>query len=73
MKPSLKRTVGLTGLSLLVCSAVAAQQPPNGSPPPNAAAAKPAAPGKPKPFDEIVAGATRTDGFFPIWKKDLGN
>ncbi len=70
MKPSLKRTIGLTGLSLLVCSTVAAQQPPNGSPPPNAAAAKPAAPGKPKPFDEIVAGATRTDGFFPIWKKD---
>ncbi len=70
MKPILKLSIGLSGLSLLISSAALAQQPPNGPPPPNAAAAKPAAPGKPKAFDEIVAGATRTDGLFPIWKKD---
>ncbi|WP_128003492.1 zinc-dependent metalloprotease [Piscinibacter defluvii] len=34
-----------------------------------AAAARPE-PGAPKPFDEVVKGATRQDGFFPVWRKD---
>ncbi len=62
--------VALSGLSLVFCAQALAQPAPNGAPPANAAAAKPTPPGKPKPFDEIVAGATRTDGLFPIWKKD---
>ena len=69
---TLTRTLpaALSGLSLLFCVQAYAQQAPNGPPPNAAAAAKPTPPGKPKPFDEIVAGATRTDGLFPVWKKD---
>jgi hypothetical protein len=37
----------------------------------SAAAPKPPAdPAAPKPFDEVVQGATRQDGLFPIWRKD---
>lgn len=34
-----------------------------------AAAARPD-PAAPKPFEEVVKGATRQDGFFPVWRKD---
>jgi hypothetical protein len=27
-------------------------------------------PGAPKPFAEVVKGATRSDGFLPVWRKD---
>ncbi len=38
--------------------------------PPLAAASKPADPAAPKPFAEVIKGATRQDGLFPIWRKD---
>ncbi len=41
---------------------------PNGKAPAPAASAP--APGQPKAFDEVVKGATRTDGFLPVWRKD---
>jgi len=37
---------------------------------PAAAAAKPPAPGEAKPFEAVVKGATRSDGFIPVWRKD---
>jgi hypothetical protein len=39
----------------------AAPTPPASAPPP---------PGALKPFDEIIKGAIRTDGLFPLWQKD---
>ncbi len=33
-------------------------------------AARPAEPGAPKPFAEVAKGATRQDGFVPLWRKD---
>lgn len=38
--------------------------------PPLAAASKPAEPAAPKPFAEVIKGATQQDGLFPIWRKD---
>ncbi len=35
-----------------------------------AASAPAARPGQPKPFDEVIKGATRQTGFVPIWRKD---
>ncbi|HEX3139934.1 MAG TPA: zinc-dependent metalloprotease, partial [Rhizobacter sp.] len=32
--------------------------------------ARPPEPGQPKPFDEVVKGATQQAGFVPIWRKD---
>src|SRR3990167_5293267 len=38
--------------------------------PPLAAASKPAEPAAPKPFAEVIKGATQQDGLFAIWRKD---
>ncbi|GAB2586760.1 zinc-dependent metalloprotease [Ramlibacter solisilvae] len=40
------------------------------SAPASAAARPPADPAAPKPFDEVLKGATRQDGLLPIWRKD---
>lgn len=53
--------------------AMAQAQP--GTPEPAAAASAPAAaarpdPNAPKPFDEVIKDAQRTEGFFPVWRKD---
>ncbi|MBS0446152.1 MAG: zinc-dependent metalloprotease [Proteobacteria bacterium] len=52
-------------------SAAAAAAPANGASAPFTAVANARPdPGAPKPFDEVVKGATRQDGFIPIWRKD---
>lgn len=35
-----------------------------------AAAARPPEPGQPRPFDDVIKGATQQAGFVPIWRKD---
>ena len=35
-----------------------------------ASAARPADPTAPKPFDEVIKGATQQAGFLPLWRKD---
>lgn len=42
----------------------------NGAPTAAPAAAIAPPPGSPRPFDEIVKGAKRIDGYFPLWQKD---
>ena len=52
---------------------VAAAAPPPagaGSAPFTATAAARPDPAAPKPFDEVIKGATRQDGFVPVWRKD---
>jgi hypothetical protein len=42
---------------------------PGAAPAPSAAAAPPAA-GTPRPFNDVIKDAKRTDGLFPLWQKD---
>lgn len=81
--PSRRCACGAVTLALLAgCASVGA--PPSGAAPAPAAAAASAAapaasaavaaarpdPAAPKPFDEVIKGATRQDGFLPVWRKD---
>ncbi len=48
---------------------VSAAAPAAGASAPGAAAARPE-PAAPKPFDEVIKGATRQAGYLPLWRKD---
>ena len=61
------------GATPAVAAAPAAAPWAAGMPAPAAASGVPAArpePGAPRPFDEVVKGATRQAGFVPLWRKD---
>ncbi len=74
--------LAVAALGLQACAIAPLGQPPGDAPasaaadaaaPPASAASAAAAraePGQPKPFEEVIKGATRQDGFVPIWRKD---
>jgi hypothetical protein len=67
-KPTPQATANSVSVPAPVGTAVAAA--PAASAASGVGPARPPEPGQPKPFDEVVKGATQQAGFVPVWRKD---